>query len=100
MKNFCTDIQETAKLRGLTIGAGPCRSRNGSYTTTVSHSTETISITIGKDLLRYRDEVVRDIVKEEVNKELKKVFSEVITPKQIETENTNILDTIIKQFIG
>ena len=85
MRNFCTDIQETAKMRGLTRG-GECRSNRPSYTTT----TETIHISF-----TYYDEEPE--VVEETG--LKKIFSEV-KPKEIENDNLDIINRIIKQFIS
>lgn len=90
MRNFCTDIQETAKLRGITKG-GQCRNRNGGYSVTTT-TTEHIHISINY----YTDE---ELGNNKSDSGLKKIFSEVIDHKGIEQQNMDILNNIINQFI-
>lgn len=73
MKNFCTDIQETARLRGLE------RERK-----IVTEIVEEIHISIN--------------YKEEVDNGLIKIFSE-IKPKEPQVNRMDIINNIIKQFI-
>lgn len=74
MKNFCTDIQETARLRGLER-----------ETRMVTEIVEEIHISITYE--------------EEVDNGLMKIFSEV-KPKEIESNEVDIISNIIKQFIN
>lgn len=79
MKNFCTDIQETARLRGLE------RERRIS-----EDYTREIEITI-----TYED--IED--SSYSNNGLMKIFSE-IKPKEPQVNEMDIISNIIKQFIN
>ena len=79
MKNFCTDIQETARLRGLE------RERRIS-----EEYTREIEITI-----TYED--IED--SSYSNNGLMKIFSE-IKPKEPQVNEMDIISNIIKQFIN
>lgn len=92
MRNFCTDIQETAKIRGLSRG-GECRNRGGSYSITTRTTHISFDITIE------RDNDMNSIINNSSNSELKKIFSEV-KPKEIETQSLDIINKIIGQFIS
>lgn len=92
MKNFCTDIQETAKLRGLTRG-GQCRNKQISQIVT---NTETINISIDIEIEGYNSNDC-DI---DVKPYISELIYESISPKEISNSNTNLLDKIIKQIIN
>lgn len=56
MKNFCTDIIETAKMRGIGRSGAGCRSKNGIHTYTQSYSETNITImTTSKTKITYED---------------------------------------------
>lgn len=75
MKNFCTDIIETAKIRGIGRNGNGCSNsrRPDIYTYTITHSHTTEQIV--EETITTTTYTYRDGSSESKTKKLKKIFS-------------------------